>query len=270
MLDKREWLAACQALPEGRSTRVNHSCGDGKTLRLSHEATRWRAWCFRCDEAGVEDKPVESFADRLARLKREESVDSALETVTHLPGPPEFDVSAWPAAAKVWLFKAGVGLPEIEELGAYWHEPSGRLVLPLFDPDGNLIYWQARDVTWTRASARPKYINPKVDKQYLVAKYGRGDPLVLTEDVLSAFRVGQSTEAWSLMGTSLSDGVAATIETHRPVCVWLDPDRPGLRAAREITKQLLSLGIDARRIRSRADPKLLSNREIRHHLRQPA
>ena len=246
--------------------RVNHSCGDGKTLRLSHEKDRWRAWCFRCDEAGIVDKPVESWAARLERLTREQEVDRTLQRVQHLPGPPNFDVATWPAAARLWLFKAGIGVPEIATLGAYWHEASGRLVLPLFDRDGQLLYWQARDVAWTRGSGRPKYVNPEVDKQCLVAKYGRGDPLVLTEDVLSAFRAGQLTEAWSLMGTSLTDCIAASIPTHRPVRVWLDPDAPGRRAARTITKQLCSLGIDARRIVSRADPKILSNREIRNLL----
>ncbi len=211
------------------------------------------------------DKPVESWTARLERLKREQEVDRSLQRVQHLPGPPNFDVATWPPAARVWLFKAGIGVPEIAALGAYWHEPSGRLVLPLFH-DGELVYWQARDVAWTRASTRPKYVNPEVDKQCLVAKYGRGDPLVLTEDVLSAYRTGQLTEAWSLMGTSLTDCIAASIPTHRPVRVWLDPDAPGRSAARTITKQLCSMGIDARRIVSRADPKILSNREIRNLL----
>ncbi|WP_235220365.1 toprim domain-containing protein [Bordetella bronchiseptica] len=211
---------------------------------------------------------MESLAARLERLKREQALDQGLRRVQHLPGPPNFDVGTWPPAARVWLFKAGIGVPEIGELGAYWHESSGRLVIPLFDRDGNLLYWQARDVAWTRRSSRPKYVNPQVDKQCLVAKYGRGDPLVLTEDVLSAYRVGRSTEAWSLMGTSLTDCVAASILTTRPVRVWLDPDRPGRIAARTITKQLRELGIDAARVISRADPKILSNREIRNLLQR--
>lgn len=242
-------------------------CGEGKTLLLSHHADKWTAFCFRCDEAGIEDKPTESWQERLSRLTREREVDSALERNVDPPGPPCFDVQSWPVAARVWLYKAGCGLPEISELGAYWHKASSRLVLPIFDGE-NLIYWQARDVNWSRKSKRSKYLNPSVDKQYLVAKYGRGNPLVLTEDVLSAYRVGQSTEAWSLLGTNLTDHVANQIPTSRQVLVWLDPDPAGIRAARIITKQLTSIGIDARRVDSRADPKCLSKREISHVLSQ--
>jgi DNA primase len=266
LLPARDWLAAAQALPEGGRGRINHTCGEGRTLLIKHERDRWSSYCFRCDEPGIEQKPTESWQERLERLTREQGMDAALRRSVALPGPPEFDVQQWPAAARVWLYKAGIGRPEIEELGAYWHRPTGRLVLPIFEGE-QLIYWQARDVSWTRASKRAKYVNPDVDKQRLVAKYGRGNPLVLTEDVLSAFRVGQVTEAWSLLGTSLSDPVAASIKTSRPVRVWLDPDPAGRKAARTITQQLRSQGLDAQRIEARADPKLLSRREIEHHLR---
>lgn len=90
---------------------------------------------------------------------------------------------------------------------------------------------------------------------------------MLTEDVLSAFRVGKLTEAWSLMGTSLTDHVAASIRPDTRVLVWLDPDPAGTKAARAIVNQLSGIGVEARRIKSRADPKCLSNREIEQCLK---
>ncbi|CDK30087.1 putative DNA primase [Burkholderia phage AMP1] len=138
----------------------------------------------------------------------------------------------------------------------------GRVVLPVISGE-EIVYWQARDPFWTRTSNRPKYINPETDKQHLVAKYGRGDPLVLTEDVLSAFRVGQVTEAWSLLGTNLTDAVLVRIfERGGKVRVWLDPDAAGRKASRTIINRLTACGVDASAIHTQRDPKLYSRRDI--------
>ncbi len=221
------------------------------------------------------DKPVESLSERIARRAQEREVDDAMTQSVHgvitLPTPVNFDVETWPSEARVWLYKAALDRTDIGKLGLYHHEPSGRVVLPVFERE-RLIYWQARSVD----GRQPKYINPKVNRQRLVAKFGRGDPLVLTEDVLSAYRVGQLTEAWSLMGTKLTDYIATDIlKRGGRVLVWLDPDwqypegkRPGVIAAKKITNQLRSMGVQVERIVSRADPKLLSRREIHETIRQ--
>lgn len=259
MIPEREWLKQAQALREGESRRIEHVCGDGTPLIIAHEVGYWRAYCHRCHEPARKDKPGESLADRLARRKREANVAAELERSVRLPTPMNFNVSEWPLPARIWLYKAGLTNHRIAELGAYWHERSGRVVLPIFDGD-QPVYWQARDCEWKRGAERPKYLNPKVDKQHLVAKYGQGKLLVLTEDVLSAFRVGRHTEAWSLLGTDLTTAVAAQIK--KPVAIWLDPDAAGVRASRDILKQLRAQGIEAQRVTSRADPKLLSDEEI--------
>ncbi|APU00320.1 DNA primase [Ralstonia phage RS-PII-1] len=269
MLDLKGWLPQAQALDEGRSARVDHDCGPGRTLTVHHEADRWWGYCFRCNDHGYEAKPAESLAERLARRRREQDVDEALEHSVSLPTPINFDVDSWPMAARLWLYKAALGRREIKELGVYWHEPSGRVVVPVFDSQ-RPVYWQARSVD----GRAPKYINPKVDRQHIVARFGQGEVLVLTEDTLSAYRVGQHTEAWSLMGVKLNDIIAARIVRRGgPVLVWLDPDwqypegkRPGVIAAKKITRQLSSMGIPVQRITSRADPKLLSRREINNVL----
>ncbi|QYD70860.1 toprim domain-containing protein [Paraburkholderia edwinii] len=166
----------------------------------------------------------------------------------------------------MWLLKASCGAPEIAQLGAYWHAPSARVVLPVAD-DGELVYWQARDPSWTRKSERPKYVNPEVNKERLVARYGSGDEIVLTEDILSAYRVGQEGEGWSLLGTNLTNGVLARlIDERKPVAVWLDPDAAGRKASRDITQRLSACGIPNRVIRSLRDPKLLSRRQVRIEL----
>jgi len=211
-------------------------------------------------------KPAPSLAERLARRQAERQQDARLQASVALPAPLNTDVDTWPQQACAWLYKAGIGKPEIAQLGAYWHEPSGRVVLPVVE-NGAVVYWQARDPHWTRASQRPKYVNPPMDKSALVAAYGEnagsGSEIVLTEDILSAFRVGQVTQAWALLGTNLTDAVLARLlATRQPVAVWLDPDAAGRKAARTIKRRLESCGIPARLIQTDRDPKLLSRKEI--------
>jgi len=262
LLDPRSWLKAAQETDEGRKRRVDHDCGGGKTLIVSNGERGWSAFCFRCDDQGFKAKPQPSLAERIARRRAEQEQDERIASSVALPEPINTDVASWPGKAAVWLYSAGIGIPEIARLGAYWHEPSARVVLPVAEGD-NLVYWQARDPWWTRKTERPKYINPDVNKQHLVASYGRGDPLVLTEDVLSAFRVGEFTEAWSLLGTNLTDQVLARIiRRGGPVRVWLDGDAAGRKASRRILKQLRSCGIDAERIETPMDPKKYSRRQL--------
>jgi len=234
---------------------------------VSNTEEGWRAYCFRCDDRGWVSKPSPSLAERIAQRKAQAAQDASISATVALPEPINTDVASWPPSAAAWLYRAGIGKPEIAQLGAYWHSTSGRVVIPIVEGE-DIVYWQARDPEWKRGTKRPKYVNPPIDKSALVARYGTGNELVLTEDILSAFRVGQITEAWALLGTNLTDAVMArSIATHKPVAVWLDPDTAGRKAARSIAKQLEVCGVYTRLIQSEKDPKLLSRREIETVLR---
>jgi DNA primase len=144
------------------------------------------------------------------------------------------------------------------QLGFYYCERLERVVMPLYD-NGQLVYWQARGFTTTHA----KYINPIVSKDKLAAKYGSGPTLVLTEDILSAYRCSAVTQAWSIMGTSIPDGVATMIHAqHKPVIIMLDPDAAGIKGNIKARRQLSLLGVDCRIIVPPKDPKLLSRKEL--------
>jgi DNA primase len=156
------------------------------------------------------------------------------------------------------LYKAGLSNDDIEALGFYYCERLQRVVMPVYH-EGTLLYWQARGFN----TARAKYINPIVPKDTLVARFGKGDTLVLTEDILSAHKVGKVTEAWALMGTALADGVANLIAAKgKPVLIMLDPDKAGVKARGKIYKQLGALGVDVRIARLARDPKLLTKEEL--------
>lgn len=233
--------------------RVEHDCGPGRTLLVSHKPDGWAAWCFRCGEPGFVPAPAQSLSEKLAALREQRSADLVASAALDLPEPRETDPQRWPDAARVWLYKAGFSNDAILQLGWYYSPGMRRVVLPVFDA-GQLVYWQARALD----GRQPKYLNPVVGSKP-VAKYGEGRVLVLTEDILSAARVARVTQAWCLLGTSITDRVAAHIAAERkPVVVMLDPDAAGVRGAAKARKLLQLVGCDVFVARPKKDPKFLT------------
>lgn len=261
MLDKEGWLPQAQALPVGKRRRQSHDCGPGTTMIVSHELDAYKSWCFRCNEAGYQRK-VPTLADQVEVRRRTQEEVSMRKAV--LPTPMTTDVDEWPQRAKLWLYKAGLDKSTIARLGIYYHKPSNRVVLPIIEGD-TVTYWQARAFD---PGHQPKYLNPSVDRSAVLPKFGSGPVLVLTEDYLSAVKVGMVTEAWSLLGTEVKKPVLAklVVET-RPIVVWLDPDPAGDKGRRALMNQLKMFGVPVSYITSDKDPKLLSKEDIAQWLK---
>jgi hypothetical protein len=253
-----DWIKAAMALQPGRFVRIEHGCGEGRTLRVSKEQDgAMRAYCFRCGPSGFLPAPELTLAERLALLEQRRTAELKVTATVDPPRPMIKDVSLWPLYAKVWLFKAGLSVDDIASLGAYYCEPIDRVVLPVYD-NGKLVYWQARGFR----KGAPKYINPIVERNSLCAKYGSGPVLVLTEDILSAYRVSRVTEAWSLLGTKLPDGVAVGIAQQRkPIVMLLDHDSAGAKGRAQVARQLRTLGAEVFISKPDRDPKYLTRKE---------
>lgn len=262
MTDVNEWLAHAQRLPEGVTRKIPHDCGPGDCLQLNHKRDGWAAYCHRCGYKGWVGRPAENLSEKLARLERMRDAERFVRDDPCLPMPANTDPRTWPLDARVWLYKAGISNAEIEALGFYWNPKLLRVVMPVYDgATGVPVYWQARTLDTTNPR---KYLNPSVDKARLIVRYGDGPTIVLTEDMLSAYKVSRvGVAGWSILGTKLNDHTAAeVIREGKPVCVWLDPDKAGQTAAAEIIKKLRSYGVRVRGVLSTKDPKLLSREEI--------
>lgn len=124
------------------------------------------------------------------------------------------------------------------------------------------------------AASFPKYLGPDMGKSRAIPKWGSAPTIVLTEDILSAYKVGLDHEGWAMLGTSLSDHhLSELMKTGKPVDVWLDNDLPpkhlinrGQVAAKKVLARLRAVGIPARNIVSTKDPKLMSRVEIKELL----
>jgi DNA primase len=260
MLTYESWEHYVDRVPEGQKRRFAHDCGGGATLLVSNGSDGPRAWCFRCNDGGSLPPPRRSLEEIARIIASNQQADSVCSSLPRLPEPAVHDVDAWPANAKLWLYRAGLGKPEIAKLGAYWHVPTSRVVLPVQSVRGEVVYWQARSVD----GRKPKYIGAADTREQVVAAYGtRGTCVVLTEDILSAFKVGLQFHSVSLLGTSLSAVVANYVAGLQCLaCVWLDPDAPGQAASRKVVRKLSLMGVRTAVIQSPIDPKLMTHEQI--------
>ena len=264
-LSLESWLPQASSLLIGQKRYYQHECGAGRKLIVSRDTKGFSAWCFRCNDEGWAPGPQLSLAERIESRNRLLRGDESLARGSDagaLPMPQVREVSEWPREAALWLYKAGLGAPEIASLGAYYHPDTDRVVLPVME-HGVPVFWQARSVT----GRTPKYLSPQVDRSKLLPRYGSAASVTLTEDLLSAFKIGLVAEAWCLMGTHANPRlIGALLERNAPVSVWLDPDGPGRRGANKVHKQLKAYGIEVRIVRSTKDPKLHTFDEIKEHL----
>lgn len=192
------------------------------------------------------------------RRRDKEFAEQSSATV-RLPRDFTLDI---PPEGRLWLFKASITPYMARQAGIGYSEYFKRVIIPVYK-GSELIYFQARALY---KDQEPKYINPKVDKSaigYWVIPEGAGhEQIVLTEDILSAIRVGAFAPALSPLGTSLSVTLANKIDEYDEVITWLDPDPAGEDGSHNMRKMLKLIGMQTRDIVSKADPKNLTDAEI--------
>ena len=249
--------------------RVNHT-GDhcsGESLSMVVERNAddsINAKCFRCDARGYWNS-VKHYRDTTEREKRTRHDDrSIFGYVPYL----SHDSHEWSKQARRWLAEAGLTTVIAEQRGFGWEESEQKLWIPVVQ-EGLSAYGDV-DVGHILRGFTPKsYLTRTVDKTGFYGLY-RGpesDTVVLVEDVLSALRVAEHTDALALLGTSLLPRAFNTIitEQYSNAIVFLDGDNPTVRRnARKIAR---SLPIDTRLIETGRDPKSYTPTELEELLK---
>ncbi len=266
-----DWLAEAKKLPLGRKQRMVHGCAHDKSLIVSHGDNGYSAYCFRCGNVGFEAYGKRSLAE-LARVRE-------LNEAAQLPQPQELPddlTTEIPSAGLRWLRNGGLySTRAIRAMGVGYSPRLQRVVIPVGDS-----YWQARAV---HRDQTPKYLNPRAGREAVLYTSKRtvseglddsrrGCGVVVTEDILSAERVGRHMPACSALGTKLSTAQALKINSLAGggvVRLWLDPDKAGRDGAALMRKQISLLSDSVQIVESDADPKCLNDRVIREILGLP-
>lgn len=249
------------------------------TAIVSRSRTTIRGYCFVCGNSTTLEVPS-SMAEDLASLKEltgSDLTDGMLNT-TSAPGIqwPGGTVELLPMPARTWLASYSISPSLSTMLKLKWSITLSRLILPCFDQAGVLVYWQGRALEKWR---KPKYLTAEsmqaTGVTFSSVRSGvvplHDGPLVLVEDIVSAVRVGHVYPTHALLGTALTDGKLAAIlrdRTDDRVLTWFDADAAGSKARQACTRRLPLVGLRARHLRTDADPKNYSNRQIEEIVRQ--
>jgi hypothetical protein len=256
-----DWMKIAVTLPVSHSRRVNcWKCGGEKTASVTNMGKNYVVFCFRCKETEKQDPPAMTAAERLAMRRAADAFEAQEPSL-----PDDFTLDI-PIQGLLWLSKGGLHLDDIKEHGFGWSNTMRRVIMPVM-AGSKLVAVQARRVD--PSGDGPKYLGQVWSGPRPVFIAGQsGNDITLTEDILSAARVGKVAEAWSLLGTNLMPAVIAQIAERNPdrVNVWMDNDDAGINARRKMLRQLGAVGINARGIMSDRDPKHHTLQEMKELL----
>ena len=257
-----EWLDLAKKLPTGHNVRFRH-CGKDTAGVAYNNSDGYSFICHRCGEYGRESIGYLNYKELLNIRKRNEEAKIALTSST-VKLPYDFTHSI-PSEGMLILLKASITPYMARQAGFGWTPRYQRVVLPVYDADEQLVYYQARAVLQGQT---PKYLNPRIDRAPIL--YCRrhlsniNKSVIVTEDILSAERVYQAqtrADTVSILGTKITLQQANKLSKYAHVIMWLDSDKAGRSGDLKISK-LLELTTRVSTICTPKDPKLLTNMQI--------
>ena len=235
-----------------------------KRLYIRRKSDCILAYCHNCGGHGFV-----SLGNKVKRLEEllkdnEELVKNGTPEI-ELPLDTTCDWDKWPVAAKAWLMRYYVTQSIARRWGIGYSESMHRVILPVFNEDGQLIFWQGRALY---PSQSPKYISVKAVDKPLFKAHGPRHPhhnsVVIVEDMLSAIRISEHTDAIALLGTSADTSVLRNaLAGYKDILIWLDPDMPGRTKAQDL-KRIIHLCTEARVLVEdyTAQPKELNSEQL--------
>lgn len=259
-----KWLDLAQNLPLGQKTRIDcPDCGEGTRTNaaiLNHSTRAYSLYCCACGYNPFHIKGVQTLEER----KRIQELNDTIpyEREVKLPEDTTSDI---PLIGRLWLYKSSISDGMAKRLGIGWSEKLQRVILPVYDEHGQLIWYQGRGV---HEGQRPKYLQPSRDRREVMhTLYGSTRPrdmdmCIIVEDIASSIRVNLAGyRAFSLLGTKITTEQINRLVKYKTVITWLDGDKAGTRGAFAIRKALGVL-TSVRNVVTELDPKEYSKQQI--------
>ena len=165
------------------------------------------------------------------------------------------DWGGWRPEAVRWVTKYGITQAECEQYKIGMSPKCDRLWLTVWDGDG-LAWMQGRALD----GQLPKY-NTLFNRQHPFY-IDNGDTIFITEDVLSAIKVGRQASAIALTSTSMSLMHLKYICRHKRAVIALDNDNSVVKKQQEKIKKALDNYIPASIWYVEKDVKEYTNEEM--------
>tara|TARA_R100000781_G_scaffold71103_2_gene44552 strand:- start:3796 stop:4491 length:696 start_codon:yes stop_codon:yes gene_type:complete len=199
-------------------------------------------WCFGCSKYESKDD-TKSIRQRVFNKDISKDINNDIISTTQ----------EIPMKAMQWLLKYNITLDEIKRYGIKW-EPIRKLLVLIERKN----YWQGRNFGFGKI----KYMSSG-NKPLTI--YGKGDKLLVVEDVLSAIKIARLRQegycATPLLGSSMNkQAEQQLLKRYENISVWLDRDKA--KNAIRIRNRLRSLGVSSRAIITPLDPKEYNRTEI--------
>lgn len=245
-LSKDEYLPISEGMTEGEVKRVSHESadcsGDSKSLRIEvKQDGSIIAKCYRCGGRGFHGSHgaaalkrkidattgvplgtahgnVSSFDWAVDRLKQR--LGSVREGARIVEDIDDFGIHG-----RLWIKQYGITDHEVKTYGICYDEEWGKVLIPIFDSEGVAGY-QARAVRPDDKDAKYLTYYWRPTSMLYAAPGANMERLVITEDVISAIKVGRQWLAMPLNSTQLSDKHKTTILSSgvHDFIVFLDDD----------------------------------------------
>jgi len=257
----------------GVGYRFKHKCPSGegydKPLVVTRMETGWKWYCHRCQDKGIKHAKGLSPKEWLKFNKAVPVQENQTVSKVKLPHGMTKDI---PALGLAWLYSYHLNDEDIAYYNIQFSTTLNRVVLPVYDANGALVYYQARNLApkeeWTPRN--PKYMNVKArsrfDVYFDVCDWDNPtDDCVVVEDIISAIRVGKHLDTVALLNAYIPDDLLLRqFVTYERVILWLDPDKWD-RMGKKV-KRFRSLGYNVLMIRANQDPKYYTSDEISEKL----
>lgn len=173
------------------------------------------SFCYGCGYYGHPPKSLNNMSKKLYKWKTptEKPYDFNEDDIT-------FDI---PAPALLWLNKYGVTERERLDNKIFYDHTKDYLCLPIFDGE-RLVCTNSR--YFGSNPEHPKYVTKGWKSGHFKVFPNPNRIFVLTEDYISALRVGRQYNAIPLLGASMPLELCLSLLARADcILVWLDPDK---------------------------------------------
>jgi hypothetical protein len=258
-IDLRPYLqTVLKYMSTGQSRKIPHDgCSESNALSISMEVDGFVCYCFKCGGKGFLAHEDSTFRDRKRREKERAAYLLAKESQSFdLPSDATYNLDT---AAIAWLGRGGWGNDLIQRYRPQWSESLGRCLFSI-EPVGYIARAVFKDQF-------PKYLAKGPCGGGLYWKSGFINKRVcLTEDILSAGRVGEVYPAMAMLGTDSFNW--DIIMKCTEVVIWSDGDAGGDKARMKIHKVLDWVDTRVIDVRTPKDPKAYTKKQIIQHMKE--